>query len=366
MPVIYKGKCLRLLDGKNGYEIRFMDLEGKEVRKRVPKSEEPMEYAILLDGRLERTGTLTDKVQAKFKDLVGLYVKELSGKRDNYVNNAEYGDKISPGTFKKTLVHINKHILPFFGDFDVEHIRPSTTLRFQANLVKGVKPQTANAVLGTMRRLMSFLTVHEYIETNPCREISNLQSAPLETKYTPTTAEVQQVIASADQLWKKVLIMLAADTGMRISEILALKWVDIRNDLIFVKAAAINRELSGTKTVGSKRKIKIDSKLTARLAELRLASSKDFVFTNEKGRLYTASDVLKQVLTPACTRANVMPFGWHGLRRHFINYQLDRGVPKNRVQKLVGHSIGSHVTDRHYREVRDEDVLVDEYVVSFG
>lgn len=51
---------------------------------------------------------------------------------------------------------------------------------------------------------------------------------------------------------------------------------------------------------------------------------------------------------PACIKAGVTPFGFHGLRRLVINTVLDHNVIKDHVQKLVGHSIGSRVTDRHY------------------
>jgi hypothetical protein len=33
---------------------------------------------------------------------------------------------------------------------------------------------------------------------------------------------------------------------------------------------------------------------------------------------------------------------------------------------LAGHVIGSEVTDKHYREVKQDDVLLDDYVVEVG
>ena len=109
----------------------------------------------------------------------------------------------------------------------------------------------------------------------------------------------------------------------------------------------------------SKRKVRIDSKLKLRLNTMRLASTGDFLFTNSNNNLYTGTDATRQVLDKAIKKAGVQSFGWHGLRRFYENELEDQGM-------RMGHQIGSQVTDRHYRVVREEAVLTDDYVLSIG
>jgi len=111
--------------------------------------------------------------------------------------------------------------------------------------------------------------------------------------------------------------------------------------------------------------LKISAQTAIMLKELRVKSINRFVFANEKGRLLTSSDALNQALHPACKLAGVELFGWHGLRRLVINTLLDNNVMRDHVQKIVGHTIGSKVTDKHYREIDDEAVLRDDYVLKF-
>lgn len=165
--------------------------------------------------------------------------------------------------------------------------------------------------------------------------------------------------------WKYVLVKLCAETGVRISEALALQWKAIRKDVISIERAVVQGEVGKTKTAGSTRKLKISPSLASAFKELRLQSMRtDFVFVNAEGNLLSASDVLKQVLRPACKRAGVRDFGWHGLRRAWVTNQFNRGIREDHVQTLAGHAPGSKVTRAIYNKVREEDVLRDDYVVE--
>ena len=151
---------------------------------------------------------------------------------------------------------------------------------------------------------------------------------------------------------------------------LALTWGDVQRGVVSVKSSAVDKEVLPTKTEESARSVRLSDRLKADLAELRLGrgvcQEDDFLFTNGNGRLYTSADALKLVLYPAQDKAGVQRFGWHGLRRFYINHLLDQNVMKDHVQKLVGHVIGSEVTDKHYRKVEQDAVLLDDYVVQIG
>ena len=125
-------------------------------------------------------------------------------------------------------------------------------------------------------------------------------------------------------------------------------------------------ELGPTKNNGSKRKIIISTSLAKQLTELRLKSySTEFVFLNSKGGFLAPIEVTKQILRPACAKADVPEFGWHGLRRMYITQLFNRNVREDHVQTLAGHAPGSKVTRSIYNKVRAEDVLIEDYVTEF-
>ena len=371
MAVKYKGKHVKLyhltLNNKQTpvFQVRYKDEIGKEVRKRVPAYEDPVEYAKGLEHQIKTAGSV--KVHSNlFREAVKDYDDELLEHVQNYQTDAKYGEKIAPGTYKKNAVYLNNHILPVFGDLDVQNITPAKIMDFQKQLVKKISPAVANQVVGMLGRCMSFFVRKELILYNPCREIKRIQEDEVEPKYVPTRDEVQKVIDATDELWKTALLKLCAETGCRIGEALALKWTCVKDDIIFIKAGAYLGTIQKTKTKKSVRKVKISPSLVVVLKELRLKSSAEFVFVNSVGKIFMSTEVLKQVLYRACDVAGVSKFSWNGLRRYYINSKLDGDVRLDHIQKMVGHAIGSRVTNAHYIKIRDEAVLIDDYVEEFA
>ena len=369
MALEWQGDHVRLLSvmsrGKAVYEVRYF-VDGVEKRKRVPKGEQPKDYALSVERSFMVHGTVQEVRVHVFGDCIAEYIKALEGQVQNHRKDSKHGRKISPGTLKKTMVHLNKHIIPFFKKMHLSAIRPSTVEKFQEKLLTQMMPQTANQVKNTLGRAMSFFVVQEYIELNPCREVRALKEELPEGGPTPTLEEVRKVLMHCSKTWHELLIRICTETGVRCGEALALEWSNVRNDILYIEQSVTRQEINTRmKTKNAKRKVKISAKLALALKEYRVAQTgSKFLFLNTEGNLLTSSDALNQALHPACARAGVRKFGWHGLRRLAINTLLDRAVLKDHVQKVVGHAIGSRVTDKHYREIKDEDVLRDDYVIA--
>lgn len=372
MATIFEGENLRLQSvdrrGKTIFIIRYRDkITKKDIKRQVPSGETPLDWAKKQDLRLSYAGTLDGPASHRLVDVVGEYYAEIDQRVENFVSNAAYGHKLRPNRRTTIFLHIRKHILPALGDRMIGEIEAIDVQNFQEELLTKMKPQTANAVVGTFSRMMRFFVRKRLAKFDPCRDVEALAPAAPEERYTPTYSEVKQVVeAVGDNMRHEALIRLAAETGMRISEILALRWDAIDDQVIHVRLSNDRRALGTTKTTGSTRKVMISFDLMAKIATLHAVKQEgsEFIFTNASGNLYTATDVLKQVLYRACDKAGVQRFGFHGLRRFYINTLLDQGVMKEHVQTLVGHSIGSNVTDKHYRKIRPEDVLTENNIVT--
>lgn len=168
------------------------------------------------------------------------------------------------------MIHINKHITPFFEKMAIKKIKPSTILNFQDDTQTKLKPQTVNQVVNCLGRILSFCVLRELIETNPCREIKPLPELEVLTKRTPTLDEVRLVLKNCRKDWHEAIIRLCAETGCRISEALGLEWTHIRNDIIFIEQSAVKQEVGPTKTRSAKRKVIVSPEMALLLKTMRL------------------------------------------------------------------------------------------------
>ena len=97
-------------------------------------------------------------------------------------------------------------------------------------------------MLGVLNSAMGWFVLEEYIPVNPCAEIENLPTHTVDQGYTPTSAEVAQLLDEAHHrnfsddpvtqatfgderdlktwMWHHQLLRLCAETGCRISEAL--------------------------------------------------------------------------------------------------------------------------------------------------
>jgi integrase len=114
--------------------------------------------------------------------------------------------------------------------------------------------------------------------------------------------ELEQTIAAADEPYR-TLFTIAALSGARLSELLGLRWADIRADnpedaeIEFAHQVDRHGRLGPTKTDGSARTVPIPRELAHMLAEHKRRSafvdSEDFVFATRSGRPFGQRNIAR-------------------------------------------------------------------------
>ncbi len=164
------------------------------------------------------------------------------------------------------------------------------------------------------------------------------------------------------------LYVLAVTTGMRLGELLALRWanVDLPNHRLSIRGTLTRGEdgLAVTETKSGRARVvlltaaavdALHPHRTAQAAERLRAgtawSDLDFVFTNELGRPLDPSNVRLRSFRPAVERAGLPRIRFHDLRHTAATLMLGEGVHPKVVSEMLGHAqIGitldlySHVT----------------------
>jgi len=362
MPQILTLDHLRLYLLTNGQHQYRYKANGKEVRRVIPSHLDPIAFCYQKDAffgagqfdlPMRGSGPTLNK-------LIGIYYAHIDEQVHAFKSGNRYVKGFRPERRERIKSEIKRHILPYFGDMPVNTIKPKHISKFQKSLVKTMLPQSANPILGVLSDIFIMLVEHdeEYLENNPCAVVKPLPTVERKRGYTPTTAEVEATLAQIDDLQSECMARLAAEAGLRFSEIAGLTWTSISDCTVKITQSVVKGQRNNKpKSKAAERVVPLDTSLNAKLAELRLNKGGDAVFRNGWGKLCQPSSAARKVLHPAQRRAGVQAFGWHGLRRWYRNYQEAQGVPLAHIQKLMGHEIGSTVTDRHYTVVRQDEVM---------
>jgi integrase len=149
----------------------------------------------------------------------------------------------------------------------------------------------------------------------------------------------------------RTMALLAALTGLRISEIIGLQWHDIDLDgaLIHLRRGVVNQEVSRLKTIGSRRPLPIASQLVIALKEWQkrtcFSAPTDWVFSSSQSRgtqPYWPGMLLKRHVQPAAKRAGIFKqVGWHSFRRSYASILYANEENVKTTQELMRHSTPS-------------------------
>ena len=362
------GDTVQLIDHRGKPHTLWYENEKPILRRAKGKTlQEQIINAENIDKELN-SGILVSKSRTFKKVCEDFDVESFSQVKRQRLNKP--GRKIGQGRYVELTGHIKNHLLKVelpLGSLKNMHVKDfdaATVVQVRAELAKYLKGQTANKILNTLNRVCVFAIENGDMKTNPVRDVDPLPNEPKRDDYTPTTEEVSRVIEHALPRYQPI-IKIAAMTGLRVGELVSLEWGDIEEDVLTVQRAAHRYLVKSTKTENGVRKLRLSQQARQTLCEWEDKAPKSkYVFPTTTGKLDSQENWRSRGLHPACVRAKVQKFGWHGLRRFYINSLLDAGAPKDHVQKLVGHAVGSNVTDAHYRRIRDEDVLQDDLTVS--
>jgi site-specific recombinase XerD len=151
--------------------------------------------------------------------------------------------------------------------------------------------------------------------------------------------EAMKKILRASSLRNELLFVLGINTGLRISDILALKVADVLTN----KGIVDRLELREHKTK-KKRTIAL-SKKTSRLIERYLASERstandeDPLFRSQKGGKSISRQHAYEILNDAARSVGITErIGTHSLRKTFGYFAYKQGIDLAMIQKLLNHS----------------------------
>jgi integrase len=140
------------------------------------------------------------------------------------------------------------------------------------------------------------------------------------------------------------VVSIAVLTGMRIGEILALRWkrINLLGATLEVAESYSSGEFGPPKTKSSRRVIPISSALRRVLegqrARMAPETPEDLVFRTIRGTPLSDKNLYNRELAPACDRIKQPRVSWHSFRHTHATLLHVNGETLKTAQALLGHS----------------------------
>ncbi len=253
--------------------------------------------------------------------------------------------------------YIRTWILPMWGEQSLSDVRTVDVEAWLGTLplANGSKAKTRNVMSAIFNHAMRY----EWLTRNPIALVR--QSAKRESVPDVLTAlEIGALLAELEDP-ARTAVLLAACTGLRVSELLALKWsdVDFGKGEIRPCRAVVHQVVGQMKTEASGKPLPMDGALASALLNWRgrcpYNQNADFLFGSPDmdGRQpYWPDSLLRKVVRPAAARAGITArLGWHTFRRTLATLLQGNAESVKVTQDMMRHATSRMTMDVYAQSI---------------
>jgi integrase len=354
-------------DKKNDrYAGSFYTQEGKR-RYVYGKTEKEAREKLRAIQFEERQGMLVTGPKQSVKDYLNYWLEEV------------HKSTLKLSTYALYRRHLDNHIIPHLGHIQLKKLTTDQVQAFCSKMsTEGLKSGTVRLLHTILYAALQDAMRWKRVAVNVCEAVKLPRYIQREV-HPLDQEQARRLLQAAQGSRLDCILTLALTTGMRLGEILALRWIDIdleervlhvRHTVDYIQGHGWVE--SEPKTANSRRSILLPqvtvdalrehraSQLEARLKAGTTWKEQGLVFPNRYGgyfrrmRLYA---IFKKLLQ----EADLPDMHFHDLRHSAATILLSMGVPAKVVQEILGHgnfsttmNIYGHVLPSMHRDAMDE------------
>lgn len=342
-----------LLSVAVGYDNKGKQIVKTKTVKATSKTKAMQEYNIFAAEVQKGTVAYTGKY--KLADFTKTWYEDYCLKN------------LAPKTQRSYKNHLNNRIIPALGYIDMSKLRPQHIIKFLEELKKpGLRLDGKKGLLSDESIMYCFRVLSsmlqdamqwQIISSNPCSRVK----APIVKRHKYkllSEEEIKQMLQYLDeeQLKYRMIVLLAIDSGLRLGELMALKWsdIDMKNNILNVTKS--NQALGGKgvftkspKNESSVRNLVLSASIMELLKKYSLwQKEQKFMLANkwyDENWLFTKWD--GQAMYPTTPsqwfrkflkRKGLPHMPFHALRHLSATLLISLGIPLKNVSNRLGHA----------------------------
>jgi integrase len=356
-------KCGRANGKESMARPRYQDgslfIRGKRIKVWVARWREDV---IREDGTLHRTqptvvlGTLSELSRREARLLLQKRVSEINQGRhrarpmmtlerfstDHWEAGALLG--LKPSSSRIYKFNLDKYIFPALGSQRLCDVNREAIQQLLVSMrSEGYSGSTLHSVRVTIGKVLQTAVDNGYLERNPAHRIKIGERESKKQRTFLEPLQIQRLLARLPEPCR-IIVVTAVLTGMRIGEILALRWnrLDFFRGTIAVSETYSDGQFGTPKTRSSRRTIPMSLALREALEAHRASSThsapQDLVFCTTTGTPLSPKNLYNRALAPACDELSLPRVSWHSFRHGNATLLGEVGESVKTAQAILGHS----------------------------
>ena len=265
---------------------------------------------------------------------------------DSFINYLEYEKRSSAHTvlaYRKDLEQAQDFVNLSFSIDDLSHCTHPDLRAWIIDLVEqGMSQTTVNRKLATLRSFYKFLMRSKIIQKDPTYKLKSLKSPKKLPEFLQETTiesvlEEEVYAPTIEGQRDRMVLEFLYLTGVRLSELTALKWKDIRLQEEQVKVLGKRQKERIIPLTKSLQRNIADYKKVVEAHFLKLEGEDYFIRSNKGEKAYSMLiyRIVKHYLDLFAQNSKRSP---HLLRHTFATHLLNKGADLNAVKDLLGHA----------------------------
>jgi integrase len=281
---------------------------------------------------------------------------------EEYLTWLEVDRERKPSTLRDYRSMVRTHMLPTFGDAFLEDITADQIERWRTSFDPALANRTKIKVMTVLFGILERARKVHRLPTNPARDMEKPTQRRRAGLDVFSVEEVMALVRAADGEQDATIFLVAAFTGLRRGELVALRWrdVDFTGQTIRVIASYTDGVLTTPKS-GKVRSVPMAPEVAAALAHLasrgEWTSNDHLVFDGMAGGYLDASALYRRYKL-ALRRAGLRNLRLHDLRHTFGTRAITKASILQ-VKEWMGHAdVDTTMQYLHYAPRAQEAALL--------